>query len=158
MAVTECGAAAYETPMVVFWAAYGVLRRAYAYQRAHISIANARGADLTNPKPNWNKTPGYTEAETSAFAHILVPDAAGPDSDEEAGTEEAGKFVDVWRTMHPDLRHYTYFGYRFQCRSKGIGWRLDMCAYPFSCAPPRLCARAVFLFLCSQLRLHGKMA
>ena len=114
--------------------------------------------DLANPKPNWNKTPGYTEAETSAFAHILDPDAAGPDSDEEAGREEAGKFVDVWRTMHPDLRHYTYFGYRFQCRSKGIGWRLDMCAYPFSCAPPRLCARAAFLFLCSQLRLHGKMA
>ena len=120
MAVTECGAAAYETPMVVFWAAYGVLRRAYAYQRAHVSIANARGADLTNPKPNWNKTPGYTEAETSAFARILNADARVPGEP---------KFVDVWRKRHPDLRHYTYFSYRFNCREKGIGWRLDMCTY-----------------------------
>lgn len=90
--------------------------------------------DLTNPKPNWNKTPGYTEAETSAFARILDPSGAPPESDEEAGTEDVGKFVDVWRAIHPALRHYTYFGYRFQCRSKGIGWRLDMCAYPFSLA------------------------
>ncbi|EPT06055.1 hypothetical protein FOMPIDRAFT_1154774 [Fomitopsis schrenkii] len=82
--------------------------------------------DLANPKTNWNKTPGYTEAETSAFARILDPSGAAPDSDEAAGTEDVGKFVDVWRAMHPDLRHYTYFGYRFQCRSKGIGWRLDM--------------------------------
>ena len=102
--------------------------------------------DLANPKTNWNKTPGYTEAETSAFAHILDPGVAPPDSDEEAGTEDAGKFVDVWRTMHPDLRHYTYFGYRFQCRSKGIGWRLDMCAYPFSRAP-LLCARYLLSLL-----------
>ena len=29
--------------------------------------------------------------------------------------------------MHPDLRHYTYFSYRFDCRRKGIGWRLDTC-------------------------------
>ena len=93
-----------------------------------------RRTDLANPKPNWNKTPGYTEAETSAFARILDPThpprANGSEADEQTGSEKtAGKFVDVWREMHPDLRHYTYFGYRFQCRSKGIGWRLDMCAY-----------------------------
>ncbi|KZT68151.1 hypothetical protein DAEQUDRAFT_728187 [Daedalea quercina L-15889] len=82
--------------------------------------------DLTNPKPNWNKTPGYTEAETRAFARILDPSLSPPASEPEAGSGEAGKFVDVWRKNHPDLRHYTYFGYRFQCRSKGIGWRLDM--------------------------------
>ena len=29
--------------------------------------------------------------------------------------------------MHPDDQHYTYFSYRFNCRSKGLGWRLDMC-------------------------------
>ncbi|KAH8995345.1 Endonuclease/exonuclease/phosphatase [Lactarius akahatsu] len=72
-------------------------------------------ADLSNPKTNWNKTAGYTEAETTAFAKILNP----PDDD-------AGKFVDVWRKLHPDERHYTYFSYRFNCREKGIGWRLDM--------------------------------
>ncbi|KAJ3556451.1 hypothetical protein NM688_g2019 [Phlebia brevispora] len=74
--------------------------------------------DLTNPKPNWNKTPGYTEAETTAFARILDPP-------EDARKDGAGKFVDMWRQLHPDLRHYTYFSYRFNCRAKGIGWRLD---------------------------------
>lgn len=72
--------------------------------------------DLANAKRNWNKTAGYTEAETSAFAQILDP---GDDA-------EAGKFVDVWRRLHPEDKHYTYFSYRFQCRSKGLGWRLDM--------------------------------
>lgn len=98
--------------------------------------------DLANPKTNWNKTPGYTEAETSAFARILDPSGAAPDSDEAAGTEDVGKFVDVWRAMHPDLRHYTYFGYRFQCRSKGIGWRLDMCAYLLPSRSPPLVSSA----------------
>ena len=79
--------------------------------------------DLANPKTNWNKTPGYTEAETSAFARILNASGEGPD---------APKFVDVWRKRHPDLRHYTYFSYRFNCREKGLGWRLDMCAYRHS--------------------------
>ncbi|TFK91014.1 hypothetical protein K466DRAFT_634413, partial [Polyporus arcularius HHB13444] len=72
--------------------------------------------DLANPKTNWNKTPGYTEAETSSFARILNTSGEEP---------EAPKFVDVWRKLHPDLRHYTYFSYRFNCREKGLGWRLD---------------------------------
>ncbi|KAI0934279.1 hypothetical protein AcV5_006175 [Taiwanofungus camphoratus] len=74
--------------------------------------------DLANAKRNWNKTAGYTEAETTAFARILdAPESEGG----------GGKFVDVWRRLHPDERHYTYFSYRFNCRAKGIGWRLDMC-------------------------------
>jgi hypothetical protein len=36
------------------------------------------------------------------------------------------KLVDVWRHLHPDaVGYYTYFSARFQCRQKGIGWRLD---------------------------------
>ncbi|KAJ6502350.1 Endonuclease/exonuclease/phosphatase [Mycena sanguinolenta] len=73
--------------------------------------------DLTNAKSNWNKTPGYTEAETTSFKNILDPPESVPD---------AKKFVDVWRSLHPTDRQYTYFSYRFNCREKGIGWRLDM--------------------------------
>ncbi|TFK42432.1 Endonuclease/exonuclease/phosphatase [Crucibulum laeve] len=72
--------------------------------------------DLTNAKKNWNKTAGYTEAETTSFKHILNP----PEG------VEANKFVDIWRRHHPTDKHYTYFSYRFNCRAKGIGWRLDM--------------------------------
>jgi AP endonuclease-1 len=75
--------------------------------------------DLSNPKTNWNKTAGYTEAETTAFAKIL----------NSPGDDDAGKFVDIWRKLHPDDHHYTYFSYRFNCRAKGIGWRLDMCRW-----------------------------
>ncbi|THG98636.1 hypothetical protein EW026_g3596 [Hermanssonia centrifuga] len=53
--------------------------------------------DLTNPKPNWNKTPGYTEAETTAFARILEP----PEADQQAGAQ---KMVDIWRRLHPDRK------------------------------------------------------
>ncbi|KAF9469198.1 Endonuclease/exonuclease/phosphatase [Collybia nuda] len=70
--------------------------------------------DLANPKTNWNKTPGYTEAETTAFKNILNPPDGGP------------KFIDIWRQLHPNDKHYTYFSYRFNCRLKGLGWRLDM--------------------------------
>ena len=86
-------------------------------------------ADLANPKTNWNKTPGYTEAETRAYARVLNADGAAPD---------AGKFVDVWRARHPGLRHYTYFSYRFNCRAKGIGWRLDHCECSAACGVAKM--------------------
>ena len=76
--------------------------------------------DLANPKTNWNKTPGYTQDETEAFKKIL---------DAPESPEGTSKFVDVWRARYPDVQHYTYFSYRFNCRMKGKGWRLDMCKY-----------------------------
>ncbi|KII88376.1 hypothetical protein PLICRDRAFT_175973 [Plicaturopsis crispa FD-325 SS-3] len=102
--------------------------------------------DLSNAKKNWNKTAGYTEPETTSFRNILNsppppefssntssssgtndPPAAGPSTS--SGTTSSSTnpgFIDVWRKLHPEDQHYTYFSYRFNCRSKGIGWRLDM--------------------------------
>ena len=79
-------------------------------------------SDLANPKTNWNKTPGYTEAECTAFAKILEPPR-------DARVQGAKKFVDMWRQLHPNTQHYTYFSYRFNCRAKGLGWRLDTCQF-----------------------------
>ncbi|TIB74294.1 hypothetical protein E3Q23_02713 [Wallemia mellicola] len=65
--------------------------------------------DLRNDKSNWNKTPGWTEAEVSQFKEQL-----------------SDKFIDVWREHNPDeVGQYSYWGYRFNARVKGIGWRLD---------------------------------
>jgi AP endonuclease 1 len=83
-----------------------------------VSILYVTSIDLSNPKTNWNKSAGYTEAETTAFANVLNPRKG-----------DAGKFVDIWRKLHPDDHHYTYFSYRFNCRAKGIGWRLDICRW-----------------------------
>jgi AP endonuclease-1 len=77
----------------------------------------ATAIDLANAKKAWNKQPGYTESETTAFKNIL----SSPDD------TDTNKFVDVWRDLHPDLQHYSYWSYRFNCREKCIGWRLDMC-------------------------------
>ncbi|KDQ60961.1 hypothetical protein JAAARDRAFT_31958 [Jaapia argillacea MUCL 33604] len=71
---------------------------------------------LTNAKRNWNKSAGYTEAETTSFANILDPPESIPG---------AKPFVDMWRKLHPTDQHYTYFSYRFNARTKGLGWRLD---------------------------------
>ena len=67
--------------------------------------------DLARPKSNWNKTAGYTEREINSFHHQI--------------TQADKKFVDAFRQFHPDEEAYTYYSYRFQCRQKNIGWRLD---------------------------------
>ncbi|KAI9604787.1 hypothetical protein H4Q26_002757 [Puccinia striiformis f. sp. tritici PST-130] len=69
--------------------------------------------DIRNATSNWNKTAGYTQEETDGLNSQLNPS-------EDSGHE---KLVDVWRELNPDLEgHYTY---RFGCREKGIGWRID---------------------------------
>ncbi|KAF9647571.1 hypothetical protein BDM02DRAFT_3116929 [Thelephora ganbajun] len=76
--------------------------------------------DLTNAKRNWDKAAGYTEAETSWYRNLLEPPVSGAED-----AEKPNKFIDIWRHRNPKLRHFTYFSYRFGCRGKGVGWRLD---------------------------------
>ncbi|KAA1075252.1 hypothetical protein PGT21_032209 [Puccinia graminis f. sp. tritici] len=72
--------------------------------------------DIRNAASNWNKTAGYTQEECDGLNSQLSPP-------QDSGHE---KLVDVWRELNPDLEgHYTYFSYRFGCREKGIGWRID---------------------------------
>ncbi|GAA6008936.1 hypothetical protein JCM10207_004033 [Rhodosporidiobolus poonsookiae] len=72
--------------------------------------------DIRNWKTNYNKSAGCTDDEINGFNAQLNP------------SDESGhkKLVDVWRHLNPDEEgYYTYQSYKFQCRSKGIGWRLD---------------------------------
>ncbi|GAA5968311.1 hypothetical protein JCM11641_003807 [Rhodosporidiobolus odoratus] len=72
--------------------------------------------DIRNWKTNYNKSAGCTDAEIDGFHGQLNP----------ASGSEHKPLVDVWRHLHPDTEgHYSYISYKFQCRSKGIGWRLD---------------------------------
>lgn len=63
--------------------------------------------DLARPKTN-HKTAGFTREERDGFQDYI----------------DDG-WVDCWRHFHPDKSEYTYFSYRFQCKPKNIGWRLD---------------------------------
>jgi AP endonuclease-1 len=65
--------------------------------------------DLTRPNENRNKTAGFTDKERQSFEQQL----------------QSGLLYDCWRELHPEKQQFTYFSRRFNCRSKGIGWRLD---------------------------------
>ena len=71
----------------------------------------ARGdADIHNPKTNL-RSAGFTVEERDSFAaRLLAPPAS---------------LTDPWRDRHPDARGYTYWSYRFGCRPKNLGWRID---------------------------------
>ncbi|CAD6915191.1 unnamed protein product [Tilletia controversa] len=72
--------------------------------------------DLALANKKWNKSPGFTHIECSNHAALLAGTA----------TPTSQPFLDIWREIHPDaVGHYSFFGWRGQCRSKGIGWRLD---------------------------------
>lgn len=72
--------------------------------------------DLAKASSKWNKSPGYTQLECDQHRAFL----------EGTFLEGAKPFKDVWREKHPDaVGHFTFYGWRGQCRIKGIGWRLD---------------------------------
>ncbi|POY70610.1 putative DNA-(apurinic or apyrimidinic site) lyase [Rhodotorula taiwanensis] len=72
--------------------------------------------DIRNWKTNYNKSAGCTDSEIDAFKAQLNPE-------EGSGHQ---RLVDVWRERNGDKEgHYTYYSYKFKCREKGIGWRID---------------------------------
>jgi exodeoxyribonuclease-3 len=64
--------------------------------------------DLARPKPNYNKTPGYTQQEIDGFSAIM----------------DSG-YVDTWRYQHPEEQKYSWWSYRGGAREKNVGWRID---------------------------------
>jgi exodeoxyribonuclease-3 len=64
--------------------------------------------DIARPKPNYNKSAGYTQVEID-----------GMDSYLNSG------FVDSFREFYPEEIKYSWWSYRGGARQKNIGWRLD---------------------------------
>ncbi len=64
--------------------------------------------DLANPKTNTNTT-GFLEIERNWMTRL-----------------ENNGFTDIFRKLHPDEeKHYTWWTYRGDCRTRNIGWRID---------------------------------
>ncbi len=64
--------------------------------------------DLARPKPNYNKTAGYTQVEIDGITSIIN-----------------ASLVDTFRHFYPDKVQYTFWNMRFNGREKNIGWRID---------------------------------
>ncbi|MGZ5054819.1 MAG: exodeoxyribonuclease III [Methylobacter sp.] len=67
-----------------------------------------REIDIARPKPNYNKSSGYTQVEIDGFSRFL----------------DAG-LVDTFRHFHPDTVAYSWWSFRAGARAKNIGWRID---------------------------------
>ncbi|MGY5452380.1 exodeoxyribonuclease III [Agarivorans sp. MS3-6] len=64
--------------------------------------------DLARPKPNYNKSAGYMQAEIDGIDNLT---AAG--------------FVDTFRLAKQDQVKYSWWSYRAGARGRNIGWRID---------------------------------
>jgi exodeoxyribonuclease III len=64
--------------------------------------------DLKNPKSNYNKTAGYTQTEIDGLKRYFQ-----------------NGLIDTFREFNKEPGNYSYWGYRFNCRPKNVGWRID---------------------------------
>jgi len=64
--------------------------------------------DLARPKPNYNKTSGYTQTEIDGIDGLL----------------DVG-LIDSYRHLHPDTVQYSFWSTRFGARARNVGWRID---------------------------------
>lgn len=94
--------------------------------------------DLSKAGTKWNKSAGYTQIECDhhrAFLNGKLDNDGKPPQppiDQDGDSQDGPKrnavqtYSDVWRQLHPDEQgHFSYYGWRGQCRIKGSGWRLD---------------------------------
>lgn len=65
--------------------------------------------DLARPKPNYNKTAGYTQTEIDGMDNFI----------------NAG-LIDTFRHFYPDKKDvYSWWSYRAGAKEKNVGWRID---------------------------------
>jgi exodeoxyribonuclease-3 len=64
--------------------------------------------DIARAKANYNKSPGYTQAEIDGFSRFL-----------------SHGFIDTYRHFHPEVIAYSWWSYRANARANNIGWRID---------------------------------
>jgi exodeoxyribonuclease-3 len=67
-----------------------------------------REIDIARPKPNYNKSAGYTQKEIDGMDRLT-----------------ATGLVDSFRYLHPDTVKYSWWSYRAGARAKNVGWRID---------------------------------
>jgi exodeoxyribonuclease-3 len=68
-----------------------------------------RDIDLARPKPNYNKSAGFTQKEIDGMDRYT-----------------GGGFVDTFRHYYPDTEGaYSWWSYRAGARGKNVGWRID---------------------------------
>ncbi|RKP33709.1 Endonuclease/exonuclease/phosphatase, partial [Dimargaris cristalligena] len=76
-----------------------------------LNVAHQRW-DLSRPDTN-ERSAGFTIEERNGFSAILNADPPR---------------IDTFRHLYPEeksAKSFTFFSYRFQCREKRLGWRLD---------------------------------
>ncbi len=64
--------------------------------------------DLARPKPNYNKSAGYTQAEIDAIDNFVKEG-----------------YTDTFRYHHPEEVKYSWWSYRAGARERNVGWRID---------------------------------
>jgi len=64
--------------------------------------------DLARPKPNYNKSAGYMQAEIDGMDNMAAAD-----------------FIDTYRYKNPDKVKYSWWSYRAGARKRNVGWRID---------------------------------
>jgi exodeoxyribonuclease-3 len=67
-----------------------------------------KAIDLARPKPNYNKSAGFTQQEIDGMDNLV----------------KAG-FVDSFRHLYPEQQKYSWWSYRAGAREKNVGWRID---------------------------------